>query len=67
MNLLPHIVAVKSNVQLSVGKIFCFPALSDLMHDSIGQKDAAWLQTNDDSVVQLHMIFQDLVGQSLNC
>ena len=60
---LSDVVAVKSNIEDAVFYIFGSDQLFEFLYDLIGHKYTTRLNTDDHSISEIHMIFQDLMTE----
>lgn len=61
MDLVAHIVAVKSNIQLAILHLFRSNQLADNLYHLVAHKYAPWLNTDKNRVVEIYIILQYLV------
>ncbi len=60
-----YVVAIESNVQLAVADSGGVYLLSELLHDAVRKIDAARLDADEHRILEVKVIFQQLMGQAL--
>lgn len=63
MDLVAHIITVKSNIQLTILHLFGRNQLAYYLNHLVAYKNASWLNANKNRVFEINIILQNLVTE----
>ena len=67
MNFCSYIITIKSNIQYSVLYFFVWMQFFYFFNNMIAHLHTSWLQADKNNIMQVNMIFHQLVRQPQDC